>query len=193
MWKDCKEHERRMHLEHHSFGYCQVAWRSRVLCCCEGGREVVDAPVNDGRSWPGGDRGGSQRQQRLQRICNRRGLGKLRHMEVELLWLQHCVQSGKVALRWIACSGNLADLFTMYLTGSEIVTYSGRLRFCAVLGRSTQVDTDGWSAEWALGRGTIRIIHAGTLLNCAPEQLRYPSEWARQRANMGKHKNNVDA
>ena len=69
-------------------------------------------------------------------MCNRRGLGKLKHMEVELLWLQHCVQSGKVALRRIACSASLANLFTKYSPGSEIVTHSGRLGFSAVLGRS---------------------------------------------------------
>ena len=38
-------------------------------------------------------------------ICNWRGLGKLRHMEVALLWLQQCVQSGRVVLRQIVGSG----------------------------------------------------------------------------------------
>ena len=34
-------------------------------------------------------------------------------------------------------------------------------------------------------QSTIRKIHAGTLLKCAPEQLRHPSERAGQLAHMG--------
>ena len=47
-------------------------------------------------------------------ICDRRGLGKLRHLDVALLWLQQHVQSGKIILRRIAGSVNPADLFTKH-------------------------------------------------------------------------------
>ena len=73
-------------------------------------------------------------------ICNRRGLGKLRHVEVARLWLQQHVQARKVTLQRSASPVNPADLFTKYLTHSETVMHSGRLGFSAVLGRSTQGD-----------------------------------------------------
>ena len=49
------------------------------------------------------------------RICNRRGLEKLRHVEVVLLWLQQHVQSRMVIIRRIAGSVIPADQFTKYL------------------------------------------------------------------------------
>ena len=42
--------------------------------------------------------------------CNRKGLGKLGHVEVALLWLQQHVQSGNVIFRRIAGSVNPADI-----------------------------------------------------------------------------------
>ena len=67
-------------------------------------------------------------------ICNRRGLGKLRHLDVALLWLQQHVQSGKTILRRMAGSANPADLFTKNLANAEISMHSGRLGCCAVRG-----------------------------------------------------------
>ena len=82
MWKDWKEYKRRTHLHersvsqdlvHHSVGYCQFP-----------GEAEYYAVKGQRRVWRKGDRGDSQRQQRLQGICNRGGLVKLRHMEVGL-------------------------------------------------------------------------------------------------------------
>ena len=76
MRKDYKEHKLRMHLdergmsqdlEQYSVGYCEILWRGRVLCCCEGCRGGVGVPVYDGRSWLEGDRGGTYRRQGLRR------------------------------------------------------------------------------------------------------------------------------
>ena len=73
-------------------------------------------------------------------ICNRRGSGKLRHIDVALQWLQEHVQSGKIILRRIADSVNPAALFTKHFARAEITMHSGRLGFCTVRGRTTQVD-----------------------------------------------------
>ena len=84
------------------------------------------------------------------RICNRRGLGKLSHLDVALLWLQQHVQSGKIILRRIAGSANRADLFTKHLARGKITMRSGRLGFCTVRGRTTQVDAahvEHWRPE----------------------------------------------
>ena len=50
-----------------------------------------------------------------------------------------------------------------------------------VLATSTEIDEQHGARK---PRKTIWAVHAGTLLKCAPEQLRHPSERARQLANM---------
>ena len=74
------------------------------------------------------------------RICNRRCLEKLRHLDVALPWLQQHVHIRKIILRRIAGSANPAHLFTKHLAHAEITMHSGRLGCCAVRGRTTQVD-----------------------------------------------------
>ena len=50
----------------------------------------------------------------------RRGLGKVRHIAVNELWLQEQVQQEKVAVLKINNKFNLADLLTKYLSKDEI-------------------------------------------------------------------------
>jgi hypothetical protein len=47
-------------------------------------------------------------------ICNRQGLGKLRHLDTHTLWIQHAVRLGRVDLRKVAGEVNPADLFTKH-------------------------------------------------------------------------------
>ena len=43
-----------------------------------------------------------------------RGLGKMRHLEVKLLWLQECVQRGRLLVGKVSGSSNVADALTKY-------------------------------------------------------------------------------
>lgn len=43
-----------------------------------------------------------------------RGLGKMRHLEVKLLWLQECVRRGKLLVGKVSGSANVADALTKY-------------------------------------------------------------------------------
>ena len=52
-------------------------------------------------------------------ICNRSGLGKLKHVEVEDLWLQGVVKEKKVKLQKIARVHNVADMMTKSLSRKE--------------------------------------------------------------------------
>ena len=52
-------------------------------------------------------------------VC-KRGLGKMRHLEILDLWLQKEVSEGKVVVSKNLGSGNHADLMTKYLSFSEI-------------------------------------------------------------------------
>ena len=48
-------------------------------------------------------------------IARRRGLGKLRHLDVEYRWVQEQVRNKKVHLHKVQGSGNPADVFTTYV------------------------------------------------------------------------------
>ena len=48
-------------------------------------------------------------------IARRRGLGKLRHLDVEDLWVQHKVRSKQVELVKVDGKVNPADIFTKYV------------------------------------------------------------------------------
>ena len=49
-------------------------------------------------------------------ICARQGLGKLRHISTQALWVQQRVRDGSVRLHKVLGTENPADLFTKHLT-----------------------------------------------------------------------------
>jgi hypothetical protein len=64
-------------------------------------------------------------------ICQRQGLGKLRHLETHMLWIQQAVRSRRVDLRKIKGEVNPADLFTKHLPSAERVGSLVKLHGCA--------------------------------------------------------------
>ena len=73
-------------------------------------------------------------------ICQRTGLGKVRHIDVALLWLQDLVRKGRLSIRKVPGKSNVADMLTKYLSGGRIAEISGELGFFTVDGRSDIVD-----------------------------------------------------
>ena len=61
--------------------------------------------------------------------CRRVGLGRLKHLEVEDLWAQQVVRSGRVALERVDGVVNPADLMTKYLPRNEIDQHMNCLGF----------------------------------------------------------------
>ena len=53
-------------------------------------------------------------------IASRRGLGKIRHIEVHQLWLQEKVNSGAIQVMKVKGEGNLADALTKPLDGPGV-------------------------------------------------------------------------
>ena len=53
-------------------------------------------------------------------IASRRGLGKVRHVRVQQLWLQERVNSGEVRIRKVPGITNMADAFTKTLEPGEL-------------------------------------------------------------------------
>ena len=54
-------------------------------------------------------------------FVSRRGLGKMRHIEVRNLWLQEEVRKGQVRIIKVRGTDNPADLMTKYLSREEVV------------------------------------------------------------------------
>ena len=52
-------------------------------------------------------------------ICARQGLGKLRHVDTQSLWVQQAVRSQLIELRKVRGEANPADLFTKHLQSNE--------------------------------------------------------------------------
>ena len=53
-------------------------------------------------------------------FASRRGLGRMRYIEVKELWLQEAVCRGRIQLKKANGTVNPADLFTKYLTNVDI-------------------------------------------------------------------------
>ena len=53
-------------------------------------------------------------------FASRRGVGKMRHMQVKWLWLQEEVKKGNVRVFKVKGVENPADLMTKFLSGEEI-------------------------------------------------------------------------
>ena len=62
-------------------------------------------------------------------ICTRTGAGKVKHMAVQLLWLQDTVRNGAVQMRTVRGDVNVADLMTKFMSRPTIDGHMGRLGF----------------------------------------------------------------
>ncbi len=60
-------------------------------------------------------------------FASRRGLGRMRHMEVRHLWLQSAVAGQEVLVRRVSGEDNPADLLTKYLSVREVCRRLGQL------------------------------------------------------------------
>ena len=56
-------------------------------------------------------------------IALRRGMGKIRHIEVNQLWVQDKVAKGEVKIQKIATTENLADHLTKYLNQEGVLEH----------------------------------------------------------------------
>ena len=53
-------------------------------------------------------------------MANRKGLGKVRHIEVNQLWIQDRVSRGDLAISKVNGKENLADILTKHVNGEDI-------------------------------------------------------------------------
>ena len=60
-------------------------------------------------------------------ICKRSGIGKIRHLDTRLLWIQDKVRDGTIGIVKIAGTENPADLMTKHLDADSIAANLTRL------------------------------------------------------------------
>lgn len=61
-------------------------------------------------------------------VCKRTGVGKIRHLDTRLLWIQDLVREGGLVVRKVAGEENPADLMTKHLGSDQISANLVRLR-----------------------------------------------------------------
>ena len=70
-------------------------------------------------------------------FVNRRGLGKMRHLEIRDLWLQEEVDKGRLEVGKIRGDQNPADLMTKVLNVDEVVERLSWMGLVAEIGERT--------------------------------------------------------
>ena len=69
-------------------------------------------------------------------ITARRGLGKLRHIETQFLWVQNKVKSGAFQVAKVKGTENVADTFTKYLDRQTMDVHMETMGFIRTTGRA---------------------------------------------------------
>ena len=68
-------------------------------------------------------------------MASRKGLGKVRHVEVNQLWVQQKVGAGEIELRKVEGANNLADALTKYVEHDGISRHLKGTNQCLATGR----------------------------------------------------------
>ena len=68
-------------------------------------------------------------------IAQRRGVGKVRHIEVHQLWLQDRVSRGDIRIRKVDGNKNPADALTKHVEGNKVCTHMDLVHLHASGGR----------------------------------------------------------
>ena len=75
-------------------------------------------------------------------IACRRGLGKVRHIEVNQLWIQDRVANGDIEIRKINGKENIADILTKHVNAEDIRVHMHRARQTITSGRHSIAPAD---------------------------------------------------
>ena len=92
-------------------------------------------------------------------FVSRRGLGKMRHLEIRDLWLQKEIGEGKVVVHKVSGTENPADLMTKVLTVGEI---GDRLRGMSL----RMVFSNGAQQMAEVEGGTCELVQFFSMEDC---------------------------
>ena len=94
-------------------------------------------------------------------IADRKGSGKLRHINIRMLWLQEKERRGEVELRKIRGAVNPADLMTKYLPAPRMQDLMRRIGQHRLEGRAqTALEVQGAGLQ---ASGVVTAVGAGAL------------------------------
>eukprot|EP00971_Amphidinium_carterae_P010712 211639-Amphidinium_carterae.2 len=83
-------------------------------------------------------------------ISKREGVGKLRHLDLRLLWIQDGIREKLFEIRKIGTAANVADLGTKALANGVIVRHMGALGYKSVMMETTEKKASRkWSSSIA--------------------------------------------
>jgi len=105
-------------------------------------------------------------------ISNRQGLGKLRHIETHLLWVQQAVRSRRIDLRKVAGETNPADLYTKHLPSREKVLQLVGLMGC--VHRGGRAETAPLTRTTESGKTTVAAADLNAFEPVAGPQATMP-------------------
>ena len=97
-------------------------------------------------------------------IASRKGVGKVRHIEVNQLWLQDWVAKGDVLVVKVQSKMNVADALTKYVDGSDMHFHVGSVGGSMVEGRHELMPM-----SVGLGLGSINHVARGKVGQCTHE------------------------
>ena len=97
-------------------------------------------------------------------ICSRQGLGKLRHLDAHILWIQQAVRLGRVDLRKVDGESNPADVLTKHSISRDRLDKLVKLHGCKyVEGRAANAPKmrSGDSGRTTMaGHGSVNVVRS---------------------------------
>jgi len=108
-------------------------------------------------------------------ICNRQGLGKLRHLATHLLWIQQAVRSRRFELRKVPGEQNPADLLTKHMVTREKL--AGLVSMLGCKYRDGRAESAPLTRTTSTGRTTMAEADEGDVdLNAVMPHLAHAGE-----------------
>lgn len=98
-------------------------------------------------------------------IVKRDGIGKVRHLQTQFLWVQEMTNNGKATIHKVGTNSNPADLLTKYLDSNTIEQHLQRIHLHSSLHRPSQapllvnyMHANTPYAHWAVGHQYIPYL-----------------------------------
>ena len=100
-------------------------------------------------------------------MARRLGVGKIRHLDTALLWVQDYVRRGEVALEKVLGVDNPADALTKYISAPEMIKHLARMNLFFEEGKPESAP----QLTTAIAKEVIQHKRIFSLRHKAPEQV----------------------
>ena len=90
-------------------------------------------------------------------IASRRGSGKVRHIEVNQLWLQDKIMKGIIKVNKIGTGNNIADILTKHVDAETLTKHNKGMGISIVEGRHNLMPAVAVAAQGEHGMGQIEV------------------------------------